>query len=206
MKNTNKNKLTNIFYVIIIIIFPILLASCDENKNNWSSLTESEPTATQIPTVEPTSPPIQTEEPVQTPETSDVSNFEQVFADNPIDAALKDDLDIASTTNAIIQAYNRSTDYWKLMIEIAYSESLKILSENERDAMQMEQQDWESVIDSEIADLLENVGDSSDEQINAAIMVRDKYRDRAKSICYMVFLNSNELPDFEKAILGEAMG
>ena len=79
-------------------------------------------------------------------------------------------------------------------------------SENERDAMQMEQQDWESVIDSEIADLLENVGDSSDEQINAAIMVRDKYRDRAKSICYMVFSNSNELPDFEKAILGEAMG
>ena len=89
-----KNKeVTALIIIMILLLFPMVLSDC-ERQQDPSQLVSSTAGPTEAPNNEPSSQPESetkaTQEPEPTEAPDSMVNFEEVFAENPIDSQLAD--------------------------------------------------------------------------------------------------------------------
>lgn len=188
------------------LMLPFLLSGCEGQGEPESSVSsqEASPTPKPTPTPEPTAEP--TPEASPTPEPSSGPSFEEVFADNMIDEKLAEDLDSASSTNAILTAYSNAAKSWQIAIPSFYTSALEVLSDNDKESLRQEHGDWQNTVEEEVDQILLERGEDSDSQVSAAIAIMKKYRDHAQALCEICFSGKGELPDFDAALTAGPMG
>ena len=206
MKNT---KFTAFFLAASLLLLPVTLSACKEtNEPAAPSSSTAEPTP--APTGEPSSKPESAVKASPDPEPTDApaqtAGFEEAFAENPIDKQLADELDTASSSSAILKAYETAGKYWKAMVPIAYAAAEEVSDDEGRAQLEQDQQVWEDSIDGIVADIEEKNGDGGDGKITTARQIEERYRETAKILCEIVFSETGELPDFSKAMSDEPVG
>ena len=155
-----------------------------------SSAVESEPTPNPTPSPTPSPSPSPTPE----PESSALSGeFEEAFADNPIDQKLEEDLAAASSTGLVLQAYNQAASLWQQLIQTAYEQAGEVLSTDSYALVQQEQGDWEAGLDPELQNIRAQHGE---DEMSAAKDIVNYYKDRAKALCQAVYDATGQLPEF----------
>ena len=202
-----KNKrIAAILTACLLILLPVLLSGCEEQPGSSQSASSvAEPT--QAPSQEPSSLPESVSEPSQEPEPTEApAGFEEVFAENPIDSQLADALDTASSSSAILKAYEKAGQYWKAMVPLAYDAAKAVVSEDDRAQLDEDQKVWEDTIDDRIAAIREENGEESDGKITSARLISERYRETAKALCEVIYSNTGELPDFTPAMSDEPKG
>lgn len=164
-----------------------------------SSQVAQEATPSPSPTASPTPSPS------PTPESSQVADqdFETAFADNPIDQKLQDDLDLATSTSKIQQAYNDAAKRWNTLITTAYEQAQTTLKGQDLETVTQDQQTWESGLD---ASLEEIRSANSEDALTASEKVVDFYRQRAKEICQAIYTVTGQMPAFPDVGDGEPEG
>lgn len=182
MKNT---RFTAFFLAGVLMLLPALFSGCGEIK-------EPAPPSSSSSIAEPSENP--PEEPTQ------MADFEEVFAENPIDTKLADDLSAASSSKAIFKAYETAGKYWKEMIPLAYNAAREVVGEEDRAQLEQDQQTWRDTIDDIVSAIQEENEDSSDGKITSARLIEERYRETAKSLCEIIFAETGELPDFSPAM------
>lgn len=204
MKNS---KLTALLIFCALIMLPAALSGCEQQQTSSIS-SVAEPT--QAPTEEPASEPESKAEESAEPEPTDApaqhTGFEEAFSENPIDAQLTDDLDIASSSNAILKAYENAGKHWKSMVPLAYDSAKAVVSEDEKAQLEQDQKNWNDTIDEIIATIQEENSEGGDGKIAAARLIQERYKETVKPLCEIVFAETGELPDFTPAMSGEPMG
>lgn len=206
MKN---RKLTALLISCALVVLPAVLSGCEEQQVSLEP-TSSVAEPTQAPTEEPPSEPesevtVSTEpEPTEAP--AQTSDFEEVFAENPIDVQLTDDLDIASSSSAILKAYENAGKRWRNMVPLAYDSAMEVLAEDDRTQLEQDQQTWEDTIDEIVAAIQEKNSEGSDGKITASRLIQERYRETVKALCEIYFDNTGELPDFTPVMSCEAKG
>ena len=205
MKNI---RLVTFLMVVAIMLLPITLSGCDgQEQPAPSSSSTAEPTET--PTSEPSQPesePAASSEPEPTDAPDNAANFEEAFAENPIDAQLADALDAASSSSTILKAYETAGKYWKAMIPIAYDAAKTAVSEENRAQLEQDQQTWEDTINGIVAEIQEKNSEGGEGKITAARLIQERYRETARSLCEIIFSETGELPDFASAMSSEPKG
>lgn len=202
MKNT---RFSALFLACVLMLLPALFSGCGE-INEPASLSSSSSIAepTENPPEEPSSQPESEIAASQRPEATDgpaqMADFEEVFAENPIDTKLSDDLSEASSSKAIFKAYETAGKYWKEMIPLAYNAAKEVVGEEDRVQLEQDQQTWKDTIDDIISAIQEENEDSSDGKITSARLIEERYRETAKTLCEIIFAETGELPDFSPAM------
>lgn len=206
MKN---RKLTALLMSCALVMLPAALSGC-EGQQVSSTPTSSVAEPTQAPTEKPTSGPesevTASIEPEPTEAPAQAADFEEVFAENPIDTQLTDDLDIASSSSAILKAYENAGKRWRNMIPLAYDSAMEVLAEDDRTQLEQDQQTWEDTIDEIVAAIQEKNSEGSDGKITASRLIQERYRETVKALCEIYFDNTGELPDFTPVMSDEAKG
>lgn len=204
----------DLLMAFLFLLLPILLSSCSNLQQSSipsssqvesSSQASSEPVPTEKPTVEPSEELSATLSEASNLNTED-GGFDAAFKINPIDTALEEDLANASSSRAILQAYEDAETRWKTMLQISYNAAKNLLDGESSETLQQEQKDWEDKIKSEIDAIRDKNGDDSDGRITSALEIQERYRERTKELCGIVFESSGELPSFDTAMSGEALG
>lgn len=197
-------KVSALFLAGALILLPSVLSGCEEVKEPSSSSDVSIIEPTEEPSDEPSSQPeseiISSQEPEPTEEPPKTADFEEIFAENPIDAKLADDLDGASSSRAILKAYETAWKYWKEMVSLSYDAAKAVVTEDDRAQLEQEQQTWENTIDEIVSSIQEETSGESDGKITAARLIQERYRETAKALCEIVFTETGELPDFSPAM------
>lgn len=202
MKNT---RFSALFLACVLMLLPALFSGCGE-INEPASLSSSSSIAepTENPPEEPSSQPESEIAASQRPEATDgpaqMADFEEVFAENPIDTKLSDDLSEASSSKAIFKAYETAGKCWKEMIPLAYNAAKEVVGEEDRVQLEQDQQTWKDTIDDIVSAIQEENEDSSDGKITSARLIEERYRETAKSLCEIIFAETGELPDFSPAM------
>ena len=174
--------------------------SSSQSSTSPASVVESEPTPTPAPT--PTPSPSPTAEPTQEPTPSPAGDFEAAFEDNPIDAALEEDMMYATSTSLIQRAYDSAAGRWQKLIDTAYQDGEQALTGDQLAQLQEEQSAWKGSLDADVQAIRE---ENSEDALTAAQKVMEHYRDRAKELCQTVYQATGSLPEFP-TIHGEAQG
>lgn len=203
-----KNKRTAaIFMACLLTLLPVLLSGCEEQPGS-SQPSSSAVEPTQAPSEAPSSSqPESGSEPSQEPEPTEApASFEEVFAENPIDSQLTDALDTASSSSAILKAYEKAGQYWKAMVPLAYDAAKAVVPEDDRAQLDEDQKNWENTIDDTIAAIREENSQEGDGKLTSARLIQEKYRETAKALCEMIYSNTGELPDFTPAMSDEPKG
>ena len=204
-----KTKFTALFLSAALLLLPVTLSGCEEIKEPAapsSSTAEPTPAPTEEPASKPESEVVASPDPEPTEPPAQTDGFEEAFAENPIDKRLADDLDTASSSSAILKAYENAGKYWRAMVPLAYAAAEEASDEEGRAQLEQEQQVWEDSIDGIVADIEEKNGDGGDGKITAARQIEERYRETAKILCGIVFSETGELPDFSKAMSDEPVG
>lgn len=192
-----------------LLILPVMLSGC-ENQQAPSQPTSSVAEPTQAPTETPSSEPedeiSSSEEPEPTESPIQTADFEEVFAANPIDDQLNNDLDFATSSSAILKAYESAGKRWKAMVSPAYASAKEVLPEDDRLQLEQEHQDWEDTIDDIIASIQEENSDSDDGKITSARLIQEKYKETVKGLCEIYFSSTGELPDFTAVMSDKPLG
>lgn len=204
MKN---KKLTAILILCALMTLFILLSGCEELQSSPSSTATSETESIQTPSEGSSSVPessvaaSQDPEPTEAP--ANTADFEEAFAANPIDAWMTDALEDASSTSAILKAYDTAGRYWKAMIPIAYSAAMDVLAYDDRVQLEQDQKTWEETIDGMIETIRE---ENTEDKLTASRLIQERYRFTAEALCEIYFAGTGELPDFSKAMSDEPVG
>ena len=202
MKNT---RFSALFLAGVLMLLPALFSGCGEIKepappSSSSSIAEPSENPPEEPSSQPESEVTASQEPEPTEEPTQMADFEEVFAENPIDTKLADDLSAASSSKAIFKAYETAGKYWKEMIPLAYNAAKEVVGEEDRAQLEQDQQTWKDTIDDIVSAIQEENEDSSDGKITSARLIEERYRETAKSLCEIIFAETGELPDFSPAM------
>lgn len=205
-----KNKeVTALIIIMILLLFPMVLSDC-ERQQDPSQLVSSTAGPTEAPNNEPSSQPESetkaTQEPEPTEAPDSMVNFEEVFAENPIDSQLADALDTASSSSAILKAYETAGKYWRALVPIAYNAAKSAAAEEDQAQLEQDHKAWEDTIDDVITAIQEENIEGADGKITAARLIEEKYRETAKELCKIVYAGTGELPDFAPAMSDEPKG
>lgn len=165
--------------------------SSSQSSTSSASVVESQPTPTPAPT--PTPSPSPTAEPTQEPTPSPAGDFEAAFADNPIDAALEEDMMYATSTSLIQRAYDSAAGRWQKLIDTAYQDGEQALTGDQLAQLQEEQSAWKGSLDVDVQAIRE---ENSEDALTAAQNVMEHYRDRAKELCQTVYEATGNMPEF----------
>lgn len=206
MKN---RKFTAIFLAAALLLLPVTLSGCEEIKEPAapsSSTAEPTPAPTEEPASKPESEVVASPDPEPTEAPAQTAGFEEAFAENPIDKKLADDLDTASSSSAILKAYENAGKYWKAMIPIAYSAAMEVVDGDDRAQLEQDQKLWEETIDGIVETIRQENSEGSDGKLTASRLIQERYRETAKILCEIVFSATGELPDFSKAMSDEPVG
>lgn len=158
------------------------------------SVVENEPTPTPTPT--PTPSPTPTVEPTQEPTPAPAGDFEAAFEENPIDAALEEDMMYATSNSLILRAYDNAASRWLKVIDTAYADGEAALTGDALTQFQEEQASWKGSLDSDIQAIRD---ENSQDGLASAEAVMNHYRDRAKALCQTVYQATGSLPEFPSA-------
>lgn len=204
-------RFTVLLMACALLILPAALSGCQEQLSpSQPASSAAAPTPEPEPTQEPASSSADSSDSSQEPEATgapvQVSGFEEAFAENPIDARLSDDLDAASSSSAILKAYENAGKRWKAMIPIAYSAAMEVTAGDDRAQLEQDQKVWEETIDGIVETIREENGDGSDGKLTASRLIQERYRTTAESLCEIYFAGTGELPDFSKAMSDEPVG
>lgn len=206
MKN---RKLTALLMSCALVMLPAVLSGCEGQQVSLaptSSVAEPAQAPTEEPASEPESEATVSSEPEPTDAPAQTADFEDVFAGNPIDTQLTDDLDIASSSSAILKAYENAGKRWRNMVPLAYDYAMEVSAEDDRAQLEQDQQTWEDTIDEIVAAIQEENSEGSDGKITASRLIQERYRETVKALCEIYFNNTGELPDFTPVMSGEAKG
>ena len=165
--------------------------SSSQSSTSSASVVESQPTPTPAPT--PTPSPTPTAEPTQEPTPSPAGDFEAAFADNPIDAALEEDMMYATSTSLIQRAYDSAAGRWQKLIDTACATGEATLPKDVLTQFLEEQAAWEASLDSDIQAIRD---ENSEDGLASAEAVMNHYRDRAKALCQTVYQATGNMPEF----------
>lgn len=204
MKN---KKLHALLIISTIAALSMLLSGCKELQPPPSSTVSSEEEPAQTPPEESTSGSessvTASQEPGPTETPANTADFEEAFASNPIDAWMTDALESASSTSAILKAYDTGGRYWKAMIPIAYSAALDVVADDDRTQLEQDHKIWEDTVD----DIVETIREkNSEDKLSASRLIQERYRFTAEALCEIYFAGTGELPDFFKAMSDEPVG
>jgi hypothetical protein len=155
------------------------------------SVVENEPTPTPTPT--PTPSPTPTVEPTQEPTPAPAGDFEAAFEENPIDAALEEDMMYATSTSLISRAYDNAANRWLKVIDTACATGEATLPKDVLTQFLEEQAAWEASLDSDIQAIRD---ENSEDGLASAEAVMNHYRDRAKALCQTVYEATGNMPEF----------
>lgn len=199
-------RFTALLITCALLLLPAALSGCEEQPSSSvpaSSVAEPTPEPTDEPSPEPqeSSSPSQDPEPTEAP--AQTSSFEEAFAENPIDVQLADDLDMASSSSAILKAYENAGKRWKAMVPIAYSSAMEAVAEDDRAQLEQDQKTWEETIDGVIETIRE---ENSADKLTASRLIQERYRFTVEDLCKIYFDVTGELPDFSKAMSDEPVG
>lgn len=205
----NKRMLTVLF--VILLLCGILSACEKDPAEDWSSAAASEPAATSAPTPEPTptSTPNPTPIPTPTPAPTPGEDYEELFAANPIDESLKEDLSVADSFQSIAGAYSAAKDNWKHVIYLAYADTLEALSGSDKSALEEEHKKWEDDLEPALEKIASDHENDPQEQgpiVAIAMETYDYYRQYAHDICLRHYQATGEMFDISGALLLEAAG
>lgn len=210
----NNKRWNTLLIAFAVLLLPVFLSGCENLQLSSPSSSSqaapnsdasSEPAPTVEPTLEPTPEPSAVSSAVSELE-KPAADFDQVFDGNSLDAALEDELAEASSSHAILQAYENAESRWKSFIQLTYNNGKSQLSGEDLERFQQEQESWEESIDVVVEGIRADAGDDSDGKLTAARMIQERYRVWGKSLAQVIYDATGELPDFEKALSGEAMG
>ena len=163
--------------------------SSSQSFTSSASVVESQPT----PAPTPTPSPSPTAEPTQEPTPSPAGDFEAAFADNPIDAALEEDMMYATSTSLIQRAYDSAAGRWQKLIDTACATGEATLPQDALTQFLEEQAAWEASLDSDIQAIRD---ENSEDGLASAEAVMNHYRDRAKALCQTVYEATGNMPEF----------
>ena len=130
---------------------------------------------------------------------SGAEDFEAAFSQNPIDKKYDEEYSMASSFAVMRQACDTAAKSWKNMIDVAYRSALDSVSDEERDRIQAEQDEWAAGLDQRIEQLRADAGDDSEGVLNSSKQIVLLYRERAMELCREVYAATGELPPFENA-------
>ena len=173
-------------------------AGCQEKETPVSSA----PQATATPTPEPTPPPTPEPTPTPTPEptatpATPAGGFEALFQENPIDSLFEESMSLATSFTTMEQACDTAAQRWQQVIDRAYQQAQGALSGEELTALEEEQSQWESSLDSQVEELRAQTGDSPDGAVTVARQIVELYRQRAKALCQTAYEATGEMPSFQ---------
>ncbi len=184
-----------------------LLPGCEKDPGeSWSSSPQSEPTATSAPTPTPAPTPeaSPTAEPTAVP--SPAGGFEALFAENPVDKTLSEDLSTAASYSTIFAAYKNAIKNWEKVIDRLYPASFHDLGSEEAAQLEEEHTSWKASLDSELEKIEEAHSDDEDGWLAAAQEKVQHYRAHASLLCQAYYDHAGELPDLESILSGQPAG
>ena len=180
----------------------LLLAACQGTEQPPASSapavvpSSSEASLPQTPTPDVTSAPSSWPD-----STSSLpSNFDEVWAENPIEAALQEELDSANNFDDITWAYIHATERWARLIPIAFEDCLSLLSPEDQEALQTDQEKWKADLDEKLQYLEDNLDKMVEGNEAAAREACELYEERAYSLCKRKFCADGVMPSFEEAM------
>ena len=213
MKNS---KLTAILAAFALLLLPMVLSSCEDTQESSAAPSSSQAEPTQTPTATPHPTPSATPEatpqptssptPEATLEHSPAGEFEQLFQENAIDKMLKDEIDLADSSKAILRAYGDAEKHWRRMINITYKDCQEILSGDQLDSLQAQQETWEAELEDKKTEIAAEYGDDINEQLELSEKIVSIYREQGKVMCQAYYQAVGEMPDFEVVLSDEPLG
>ena len=210
-----KNSKFTAILAAFTLMLPMALSSCKDTQEPSAPPSSSQaaeptqaptaaPTATPEPT--PTATPTPSPTPEVTPEPSPAGEFDQLFQDNAIDKKLNEELELADSSKAILRAYGDAGKYWQRMIHITYKNCQELLSGDQLDSLQSQQEDWDAGLEEKKADIAAEYGSDVNEQIDLSSAIVDLYREQGKVVCQAYYEAVGEMPDFGVVLSEEPMG
>lgn len=211
MKNT---QLTAIFAALLLMLLPMILSSCKDAQEPSLPPSSSQAEPTQAPTASPaatekptpTAAPTPSPTPEATPEAGPAGEFDQLFQDNAIDETLNEELELADSSKAILRAYSDAGKFWKRMIQITYKNCQNLLSGDQLDSLQSQEEEWEAGLEEKKAGIAAEYGDDINDQIELSSKIVDLYREQGKVVCQAYYQATGEMPDFSVILTEEPLG
>ena len=121
-------------------------------------------------------------------------------SENPIEAALQEELDSANNFDDITWAYIHATERWARLIPIAFEDCLSLLSPEDQEAFQADQKKWKADLDEKLQYLEDNLDKMVEGNEAAAREACELYEERAYSLCKRKFCSDGVMPSFEEAM------
>lgn len=138
---------------------------------------------------------------VTTPVLTPGTDFSWLFANaNPIEDALRAEMELADSQTAIVEADLTAIERYKRLISIAYEDCLTVLSPEDQEALKAEQAQWEADTEAKIEELTSGEEDSSEWKRSSASEIYAIYWSRAHNLCKRKFDADGVMPSFEDAM------
>lgn len=127
-------------------------------------------------------------------------DFDEIWAENPIEEALQEDLDLVNNFDDIVLAYMKATERWARLIPIAFEDCLAVLPPEDQEAFQADQEKWKAELDEKLAGLESSLDELIEGKEAAARRACGLYEERAYSLCKRKFCADGVMPSFEEAM------
>lgn len=130
------------------------------------------------------------------PPASNNATFNEVFAQNPIDKAYKEDSKDAVSTQEMVELADRYAQIWSYEINYAYDKLMGHLSTSEQQSLQKEQDNWYNGLESAIEKIYSDaVAESTGTiaQLTASSNILEYYKSRAVDLYLRLFEYEPEL-------------
>lgn len=127
-------------------------------------------------------------------------DFDEIWAGNPIEEALQEDLDLVNNFDDIVLAYVKATERWARLIPIAFEDCLSVLSPEDQEAFRADQETWKAELDEKLQYLTDNLDKMIEGKESAARRACELYEERAYSLCKRKFCADGVMPSFEEAM------
>lgn len=127
-------------------------------------------------------------------------DFDEIWAENPIEETLQEDLDLVNNFDDIVLAYVKATERWARLIPIAFEDCLSVLSPEDQEAFRADQEKWKAELDEKLQYLTDNLDKMIEGKEAAARRACGLYEERAYSLCKRKFCADGAMPSFEEAM------
>lgn len=196
-------KQTRILALLGVFLLCLALTACSQGKGSPASsapvLSSSKTSLPQTPT-EPTPDTASSPSSWPGPASSLPPDFDEIWAENPIEEALQEELDMVNNFDDIVLAYIHATERWARLIPIAFEDCLSVLPPEDQEAFRADQEKWKAELDEKLQYLEDNLDKMIEGHEAAARQACGLYEKRAYSLCKRKFCADGAMPSFEEAM------
>ncbi len=183
----------------LCLALAVFLAACDGKTEtpSSSSLPESSAASSEPSVPEPESSRfVPADDLIPSSAATEEDPFLLAFSQNPIDKQYDKDYSLATSFSMMRQTCDEAARRWKNMADIAYQAALQAAPEEDRAALEQEQDEWLNELDGRIESIRSEAGDSNEGILSSAKQVVLLYRERAMALCRVKYEADGSLPEF----------